>query len=187
MSLTASRPSLQRWVRQIWRPSTVAPLTSAHRCRLSLRAADSWTQVGLPSLPLSALFPHTGLSNILLSPIAELKELNSSLTTEEIISEIQELKEGCSGYRERLEKIKSATNHVTPEQKEMVWVTIRPGFKYKTRFFHILVLMRLSFRFTRRDISTWKSGRRGRDWWFIYFRALFQLYCWSVMDLHDKM
>ncbi|XP_021413428.2 homologous-pairing protein 2 homolog isoform X2 [Oncorhynchus mykiss] len=50
---------------------------------------------------------------------AELKELNSSLTTEEIISEIQELKEGCSGYREHLEKIKSATNHVTPEQKEM--------------------------------------------------------------------
>ncbi|XP_055753081.1 homologous-pairing protein 2 homolog isoform X2 [Salvelinus fontinalis] len=50
---------------------------------------------------------------------AELKELNSSLTTEEMMSEIQELEEGCSGYRERLEKIKSATNHVTPEQKEM--------------------------------------------------------------------
>nr|XP_046187157.1 homologous-pairing protein 2 homolog isoform X2 [Oncorhynchus gorbuscha] len=50
---------------------------------------------------------------------AELKELNSSLTTEEMISEIQELKEGCSVYREHLEKIKSATNHVTPEQKEM--------------------------------------------------------------------
>uniref|UniRef100_A0A673XC66 PSMC3 interacting protein n=1 Tax=Salmo trutta TaxID=8032 RepID=A0A673XC66_SALTR len=58
---------------------------------------------------------------------AELKELNSSLTTEEMMSEIQELKAECSGYRERLEKIKSATNHVTPEQKEMVWVTIRPG------------------------------------------------------------
>lgn len=85
-------------------------------------------------MPLSALFPHTGLSNILLSPIAELKELNSSLTTEEMMSEIQELKAECSGYRERLEKIKSATNHVTPEQKEMVWVTIRPGFKYKTLF-----------------------------------------------------
>ncbi|XP_020349002.1 homologous-pairing protein 2 homolog [Oncorhynchus kisutch] len=51
----------------------------------------------------------------------ELKELNSSLTTEEIISEIQELKEVCSGYSEHLEKIKSATNHVTPEQKEMVY------------------------------------------------------------------
>ncbi|XP_051243173.1 homologous-pairing protein 2 homolog isoform X2 [Dicentrarchus labrax] len=52
---------------------------------------------------------------------AELKELNSSLTTEEMISEIQELKAECSGYRERLEKIKSATNHVTPEEKEKVY------------------------------------------------------------------
>ncbi|XP_041718839.1 homologous-pairing protein 2 homolog [Coregonus clupeaformis] len=52
---------------------------------------------------------------------AELKELNSSLTTEEMMSEIQELKAECSGYRERLEKIKSATNHVTPEQKEKVY------------------------------------------------------------------
>ncbi|XP_020508156.1 homologous-pairing protein 2 homolog [Labrus bergylta] len=51
---------------------------------------------------------------------AELKELNSSLTTKEIQSEIQELKAECSGYRGRLEKIKSATNHVTPEEKEKV-------------------------------------------------------------------
>ncbi|KAM9346392.1 homologous-pairing protein 2 homolog [Symphorus nematophorus] len=52
---------------------------------------------------------------------AELKELNSSLTTEEMVSEIQELKAECSGYRARLEKIKSATNHVTPEEKEKVY------------------------------------------------------------------
>ncbi|XP_019950300.1 homologous-pairing protein 2 homolog isoform X1 [Paralichthys olivaceus] len=52
---------------------------------------------------------------------AELKELNSSLTTEEMMSEIQELKAECSGYRARLEKIKSATNHVTPEEKEKVY------------------------------------------------------------------
>ncbi|XP_035472123.1 homologous-pairing protein 2 homolog [Scophthalmus maximus] len=52
---------------------------------------------------------------------AELKELNSSLTTEEMTSEIQELKAECSGYRTRLEKIKSATNHVTPEEKEKVY------------------------------------------------------------------
>ncbi|XP_014898445.1 homologous-pairing protein 2 homolog [Poecilia latipinna] len=51
----------------------------------------------------------------------ELKELNSSLTTEEMMAEIQELKAECSGYRERLEKIKSATNHVTPEEKEKVY------------------------------------------------------------------
>ncbi|XP_062264176.1 homologous-pairing protein 2 homolog [Platichthys flesus] len=52
---------------------------------------------------------------------AELKELNSSLTAEEMKSEIQELKAECSGYRARLEKIKAATNHVTPEEKEKVY------------------------------------------------------------------
>ncbi|XP_029013899.1 homologous-pairing protein 2 homolog [Betta splendens] len=52
---------------------------------------------------------------------AELKELTSSLTTEEVISEIQQLKGECSGYRTRLEKIKSAANHVTPEEKEKVY------------------------------------------------------------------
>lgn len=51
---------------------------------------------------------------------AELKELNSSLTTEEMTKEIKELKAECSGYKTRLEKIKSATNHVTPEEKEKV-------------------------------------------------------------------
>uniref|UniRef100_A0A7N9AUJ2 Homologous-pairing protein 2 homolog n=1 Tax=Mastacembelus armatus TaxID=205130 RepID=A0A7N9AUJ2_9TELE len=54
---------------------------------------------------------------------AELKELNSSLTTEEMISETQQLKEECSGYRARLQKIKSATSHVTPEEKEKVGCT----------------------------------------------------------------
>ncbi|KAM3864364.1 homologous-pairing protein 2 homolog [Diretmus argenteus] len=52
---------------------------------------------------------------------AELKELNSALTTEEMMSEIKALKEECSGYRTRLEKIKSVTNHVTPEEKEKVY------------------------------------------------------------------
>uniref|UniRef100_A0AAQ6IEQ7 Homologous-pairing protein 2 homolog n=1 Tax=Anabas testudineus TaxID=64144 RepID=A0AAQ6IEQ7_ANATE len=51
---------------------------------------------------------------------AELKELNSSLTTEEMISEIHQLKAECSGFRGRLQQIKSATNHVTPEEKEKV-------------------------------------------------------------------
>ncbi len=37
-----------------------------------------------------------------------------------MVSEIQELKAECSGYRARLEKIKSATNHVTPQEKEKV-------------------------------------------------------------------
>ncbi|KAM9394069.1 homologous-pairing protein 2 homolog [Pholidichthys leucotaenia] len=52
---------------------------------------------------------------------AELKELNSSLTTEEASSQIQQLEGECSGYRARLEKIKSASNHVTPEEKEKVY------------------------------------------------------------------
>ncbi|XP_030649884.1 homologous-pairing protein 2 homolog isoform X2 [Chanos chanos] len=51
----------------------------------------------------------------------ELKELNSSLTTPEMMSEIEELKAECAGYRERLQKIKTATNHVTPEEKEKVY------------------------------------------------------------------
>lgn len=54
------------------------------------------------------------------SPLTELKELSSSLTTEEVMSEIKALKAECSGYRARVEKIKSATNHVTPEEKEKV-------------------------------------------------------------------
>lgn len=51
---------------------------------------------------------------------SELKELNSSLTTKEMMSEIQELTQECALYRERLAKIKSATNHVTPEEKEKI-------------------------------------------------------------------
>lgn len=38
------------------------------------------------------------------------------------MSEIQELKAECAGYRARLEKIKLATNHVTPEEKEKVGI-----------------------------------------------------------------
>uniref|UniRef100_A0A3Q0RY77 Homologous-pairing protein 2 homolog n=1 Tax=Amphilophus citrinellus TaxID=61819 RepID=A0A3Q0RY77_AMPCI len=52
---------------------------------------------------------------------AELKELNSSLTTEEMVSEIRDLKAECSGYGARLEKIKSASNHITPEEKDKVY------------------------------------------------------------------
>ncbi|XP_061089223.1 homologous-pairing protein 2 homolog [Conger conger] len=51
---------------------------------------------------------------------SELKELNSSLTTKEMMAEIQELTQECATYSERLAKIKSATNHVTPEEKEKI-------------------------------------------------------------------
>ncbi|XP_053473320.1 homologous-pairing protein 2 homolog [Ictalurus furcatus] len=52
---------------------------------------------------------------------AELKELNSSLTTAEMTTQIRELKAECEGYRARLDKIKSATDHVTPEEREKVY------------------------------------------------------------------
>ncbi|KAM4884624.1 homologous-pairing protein 2 homolog isoform 1-T1 [Sylvia borin] len=51
---------------------------------------------------------------------AELKDLNSSLTTPEIAREIEALRKDCASYTEKLERIKSATNHVTPEEKEKV-------------------------------------------------------------------
>ncbi|KAM9657589.1 homologous-pairing protein 2 homolog isoform 1-T1 [Morphnus guianensis] len=51
---------------------------------------------------------------------AELKDLNSSMTTPEIAREIEELRKDCTSYAEKLERIKSAANHVTPEEKEKV-------------------------------------------------------------------
>ncbi|XP_027016990.2 homologous-pairing protein 2 homolog isoform X1 [Tachysurus fulvidraco] len=50
----------------------------------------------------------------------ELKELNSSLTTAEMTIQIKELKAECEVSRTRLQKIKSATDHVTPEEREKV-------------------------------------------------------------------
>ncbi|KAK1160294.1 hypothetical protein AOXY_G20424 [Acipenser oxyrinchus oxyrinchus] len=52
---------------------------------------------------------------------AELRGLNSSMTTKELISEIEELKKECVESKQRLERIKNATNHVTPEEKEKVY------------------------------------------------------------------
>ncbi|KAG7262031.1 hypothetical protein CRUP_027893 [Coryphaenoides rupestris] len=49
---------------------------------------------------------------------AELKALQGSLTTEEVTSEMEQLRTECSGHRARLQKIKSATKHITPEEKE---------------------------------------------------------------------
>lgn len=50
----------------------------------------------------------------------ELKDLNSSMTTPEIVREIETLRKDCASYTEKLERVKSATNHVTPEEKEKV-------------------------------------------------------------------
>ncbi|XP_009976908.1 PREDICTED: homologous-pairing protein 2 homolog, partial [Tauraco erythrolophus] len=49
-----------------------------------------------------------------------LKDLSSSMTTPEMAKEIEELRRDCASYTERLERIKSAANHVTPEEKEKV-------------------------------------------------------------------
>ncbi|NWH73009.1 HOP2 protein, partial [Piaya cayana] len=51
---------------------------------------------------------------------AELKDLNSSMTSTEMAKELEELRRECAGYSEKLERMKSASNHVTPEEKEKV-------------------------------------------------------------------
>ncbi|NWH68461.1 HOP2 protein, partial [Geococcyx californianus] len=51
---------------------------------------------------------------------AELKDLNSSMTTTELAREVKELRKECAGYVEKLERIKCASNHVSPEEKEKV-------------------------------------------------------------------
>ncbi|XP_053944708.1 homologous-pairing protein 2 homolog isoform X1 [Cuculus canorus] len=51
---------------------------------------------------------------------AELKDLNSSMTTTEMARELEELRRECDSYSEKLKRMKSATNHVTPEEKEKV-------------------------------------------------------------------
>ncbi|XP_044303286.1 homologous-pairing protein 2 homolog isoform X1 [Varanus komodoensis] len=52
---------------------------------------------------------------------SELKELKNSMTTPEMVKEIEELQKDCANYKEKLERIKSAANHVSPEEKEKVY------------------------------------------------------------------
>ncbi|XP_042692510.1 homologous-pairing protein 2 homolog [Centrocercus urophasianus] len=51
---------------------------------------------------------------------AELKDLSGAMTTADMAREVEELRKDCASYTERLERIKSATNRVTPEEKEKV-------------------------------------------------------------------
>ncbi|XP_065605247.1 homologous-pairing protein 2 homolog [Cyrtonyx montezumae] len=51
---------------------------------------------------------------------AELKDLNSAMTTLDMAREIEELRKDCATYAEKLERVKSVTNHVMPEEKEKV-------------------------------------------------------------------
>ncbi|OXB55276.1 hypothetical protein ASZ78_014070 [Callipepla squamata] len=50
----------------------------------------------------------------------ELKDLNGAMTTQDMAREIEELRKDCAAYAEKLERVKSATNHITPEEKEKV-------------------------------------------------------------------
>eukprot|EP00062_Callorhinchus_milii_P016013 gi/632966871/ref/XP_007899659.1/ PREDICTED: homologous-pairing protein 2 homolog [Callorhinchus milii] len=51
----------------------------------------------------------------------ELKELNSSMTTQELTADIKALNKECVVYQERLRKIQSSSSLVTPEEKEKVF------------------------------------------------------------------
>ncbi|KAM8947549.1 homologous-pairing protein 2 homolog [Pelodytes ibericus] len=52
---------------------------------------------------------------------SELKDLTNSMTTEDMLKEIAELKQECARHQDKLQKIKSATNHISPEEKEKVY------------------------------------------------------------------
>ncbi|NXU50783.1 HOP2 protein, partial [Turnix velox] len=58
---------------------------------------------------------------------AELKELNGSMTNPEMGREIEQLRQECTSYTERLERIKSATDHVSPEEKAKARSCFRLG------------------------------------------------------------
>jgi len=62
----------------------------------------------------------------------ELKDLNSTMTTADMAREVEELKKDCASYTEKLERIKSATNQVTPEEKEKLksWGPLGEGGMY---------------------------------------------------------
>uniref|UniRef100_A0A6I8RCM1 Homologous-pairing protein 2 homolog n=1 Tax=Xenopus tropicalis TaxID=8364 RepID=A0A6I8RCM1_XENTR len=70
---------------------------------------------------------------------SELKDLSSSLTTEEMLKEISCLKEECDRHELKLTNIKSSTNHVSPEEKEKatdIFDAVLEGYpKSKKQFF----------------------------------------------------
>lgn len=92
---------------------------SVLKYRPSHRAADSWIQVCAQHVLLEKDAWFVFDKKFIFLP-SELKELNSSLTTAEMKAQIQELQAECFGYGERLDKIKSATKLVTPEEKQKV-------------------------------------------------------------------
>ncbi|KAJ6660588.1 hypothetical protein lerEdw1_017585 [Lerista edwardsae] len=75
---------------------------------------------------------HMEAAVVTRNSVPELKELKGSLTTPEMDKEIEELKKDCANYTEKLERIKSAANHVTPEEKEKVTELPREGHATET-------------------------------------------------------
>lgn len=52
---------------------------------------------------------------------SELQSVNSTLTTEDAKARLTELTNKCTRYQERIKNIKSATNHITPEEKDKIY------------------------------------------------------------------
>lgn len=52
---------------------------------------------------------------------AELRNVNSTLTTEDAKARLEDLTNKCNKYQERIKDIKSASNHVTPEEKDKIY------------------------------------------------------------------
>lgn len=83
--------------------------------------AGECARPGSPEPPRAAVpWCRVTALSVIAATIPELKDLNGSMTTPEIASEIEALTKDCASCTEKLERIKSATNHVTPEEKEKV-------------------------------------------------------------------
>ncbi|XP_070566002.1 homologous-pairing protein 2 homolog [Ptychodera flava] len=52
---------------------------------------------------------------------SELHALNSAMTTEEAKTKLAQVSKECTQYQERIDKLKSADNHVSPEEKDKIY------------------------------------------------------------------
>lgn len=62
----------------------------------------------------------TGLQSSCKTLEEEFRVLKSSLTTQEATARLAELNENCRKYQEHLKRIKSASNHIPPAEKEKI-------------------------------------------------------------------
>ncbi|XP_074623836.1 homologous-pairing protein 2 homolog [Acropora palmata] len=61
------------------------------------------------------------LQQILQTKESELRSVSSTLTTKDAKDKLTELTNKCNKYHERIMNIKSAKNHVTPEEKDKIY------------------------------------------------------------------